>query len=415
MHTIPEKKCKIKLSDYDYEREIEFRKFLASLNTNERAFFQEIQLLSLRVSKDELEPHLTGDELLSKFQAVGLIRNMGNEIVVNKELRKYFELDAGKFDGTVLPDTQYVKGLLQRLPQHLLPVWYPLPQSAAHIFSALVEKMFRSPKLYEAHVADLKFNDPIAEEILQSVYTHPELSVEANKIQHAFSLDDTEFHKLILLLEFHFALFLSYEIRDGALVEVLTPLKEWREWTLKKRALEGTSKKGEPDSYHIRGFDVVQKMGAWAIQEPLVRKLVVDLELGLEIDGELQQSHAFKTWKGMALEERGALLLRRLLQTVTHPRVRDVEKSLKHFSDKGWVLFDDFFAHPTKGAAEDDAKLERTGREWGYVAPALDLKTMDEMFRWMSGPLAWAGILETGTVGGKECFRVTSWGRAFLV
>lgn len=66
----------------------------------------------------------------------------GEEIIVDKEMRKYYETQISKFDDHFQPDLEYLQSLLSKVPLHSLLVWYAILETLTIFFNQLLKKSF---------------------------------------------------------------------------------------------------------------------------------------------------------------------------------------------------------------------------------------------------------------------------------
>ena len=101
----------------------------------------------------------------------------GDKIIVDKELRKYYEFQIDKFDEDFRPDVEYIFSLLSKVTIHVLPVWYMIPRASDNIYASLIE--YDDPKLYERYLQELNFDDPVMAGIMNDVLSAPNLKIES--------------------------------------------------------------------------------------------------------------------------------------------------------------------------------------------------------------------------------------------
>ena len=414
MYTTPKKKIKINLSDYNSQKEVQFRLFLSSLNEHEMKILREIQLHSLKFPISELLHGSISSQTLEKFQAIGLLDVIGREVRVCKELRKYFEIDTMKFEEDFELNIDYVQTLIHRLPQHILPVWYPVPQSSNDIFAALFEKVFKTPKAYNEHLSDLSFEDIILEEMIHSIHSHPDMEVRAETLKRAFSLTDESFHQYMLLLEFHFTAFLSYRFEEGKIVEIVSTLKEWKEWNgyLNSQKPKAVPCPDKVEPLYDAHFGALKEINAL---NPRFETLLVELKLAKSVQGALSPTACFEKWKSMTYEEQAVVIYRHISNHGSDNVMRQVEKSLKRILYTGWILVEDFLKvpHNTIGHTEG-VRLKKLGGSWSYKIPEYLPEDKNLIVSLIQGPLFLAGITALGTYEGKPCFILTPFGKANL-
>ena len=147
----PARKTKIELEDYPYRQDIEYRLLMSDLTLFEVDVIQEILYSSLSIPLNHLleELNISRDKLapiLEKLTKMKLLQVHGDTIEVNKEMRKYYESQMPKFDDNFHADMNYLRGLLSKVPIHVLPLWYLIPRSSDDIFSSIIEKFLKHTK-----------------------------------------------------------------------------------------------------------------------------------------------------------------------------------------------------------------------------------------------------------------------------
>src|ERR1700722_12485760 len=103
LETLVPKKNKVTLADYSYQRDIENRLLMSQFTTLDLSVLEDILYSSLNISLKKLAKNLSVDEkrvrpIVQKFSQTGLLSLHDDQIVVDKEMRKYFEAQIVKFD-----------------------------------------------------------------------------------------------------------------------------------------------------------------------------------------------------------------------------------------------------------------------------------------------------------------------------
>jgi hypothetical protein len=285
-----------------------------------------------------------------------------------------------------------------------------------------------------------------------------------------YQLTKEQFEEYMLHLEFNFVCCLGYKKIGDLWHEKITPFHEWKEYVFFLRDTDVASianeEKIEPKRPHDYSF--VQDMAVIlekAKKQPIPlerteegylipqRKVLHSLltsfsDLQFEVSELEKYIHNLITkiqiiklaevtekkltlneraheWLDMRLESRAMFLYRHPLnkpinlgesETVYNEKsLREAEKSIFRALNKGWVLFDDFF----KGICvplndEGIITLKRTGRSWKYTLPEYDEKEKDYLRKVILEWLFEAGIVQTGVIDSKDCFRVTSIGHSLF-
>ena len=237
MSVFTSRKNKITLSDYNYRQDIENRLFMADLSILEVDVLRGIMNGSLKTTLASLTDNLNITQkslkpILEKLATSRLFKVQGDTIVVDKEMRKYYESQIIKFDDDFHPDLEYVQGLLNKVPIHALPLWFAIPRSSDNIFQSIMQKFLITPKTYERYLQDLNFEDPILIAIIKEIFSSPDYKVNSSTLIEKFNLSREQFEEYMLFLEFNLVSCISYSKTKDLWEEVVTPFHEWREYLL---------------------------------------------------------------------------------------------------------------------------------------------------------------------------------------
>lgn len=437
------RKNKIVLSDYLFHRDIESRLLLADLNQAEVALLNEIFNYSLFIPLADLVsalnlPVATINAMLAKFAPLKLCRSDGSHLILNKEIRRYFEGELSKFDEDFEPGMEYLRSLLNKVPPYVLPNWYALPRSCDRIFPAIVEKYFSNPKIYQRYLKELQFPHPLPGKIAEAVFSSPDLKVEAAALKDSLSISSEQFHEAILLLEFHLVCCLKYEREGDIWREIITPFHEWRDYLLFHQHTEARSIEdcANIKRTHPRDFGFVEDMTLLLRtlkHRPLrVEKTGSGWKL-TKIDRLALFPHQTAPSYSQALIEKASLmhfaeihnrqlifmqraeewlpcpLVDKAMTMTRHPI--QVEKGLRRVLQSGWVYVEDFVKGFT-GAfrSKDPVLLIQKGKRWKYAIPEYNDEERSLIRTTLCERLFEAGIVATGTHLGKPCFCVTPFG-----
>lgn len=472
----PSRKNKIDLADYNYKRDIENRVLMATFSTFDVEVLEEILHSSLRLTVPKLCDTLDADieELepsLEKLEKTGLFERNSDQLVVDKEMRKYYEGQILKFDDEFESNMDFLQGLLRKVPIHVLPVWYSIPRSATNIFEALLDKYLGSPRKYQRYLLELNLEDPILNGIMERVFNAPDFKVRSRDLREEFGLSREEFEECLLHLEFNFICCLSYNQIGNQWKEVVTPFHEWREFLRFRRDRMPTKLDASrverlrtPEFAFVQDATALLQAMPIAVSEgrhyycyrldevelarlarlcdgipplteanreryatyfgQLIGKLCL-VEIAEERGGVVSPSEYGKEWLELPIEEKAMAIHRHphnsLLSRELDPRLqternlREVERSLEWITQLGWVLFDDFVRGvivPIGGAEE--IKLEKKGRKWQYTLPSYTDEERLFIRATIFERLFEAGLVAVGRYEGHDCFCVTSFGRGIL-
>ena len=454
------KKNKIELTSYNYKRDIENRIYMSQFSVFDVDILIEILNSSLKICTRNLAEYLNITEetlrpSLEKLSQTKLFKIEGINLVVDKEMRKYYESQITKFDDDFEPGVDYLQGILSKVPIHVLPVWYAIPRSSDHIFNSIIEKNILSPKIYERYISELNFIDPVMTGIMQDVFSAPDYKIRSRTLRDKYNLTREQFEECMLYLEFNFVCCLSYNRIDGMWKEVVTPFYEWREYlrfqrdTQPKRITDIETIKRK----HPHDFGFIQDMSALlkvAAQVPLALKkdggldadainswlpgrdegvvknlieLLIHLNLAKSTKGTLQPAEKAKEWVKKSLQDQAITIYRqtssyyrnKLGEALDDRDIREAEKGLRRVINKGWIYFEDFmrgFISPI-GTAEP-VMLKNKGKRWNYALPNYSVNERNIVEMTIFERLFQVGMIAVGTHEGKPCFCVTAFGSIAL-
>lgn len=429
---IPVNKNKIVLSDYDYERDIRNRLLLAAFSQLDLEVLEEILHGSLYISKDTLAEtlHLDSADLdvcLEGLIKTGLFTVNDQTLTVDKQLRKYFELEIIKFDEDFSPNISYILQLLNRIPIHILPNWYAISRTSNDILKSIIEKIFLTPQVYVRHLSELEFDDLLLSQMVSDLLQSPEQGMRADEICAKYNLSREQFVEYTLILEFHFVGYSNYHKIAGQWIEVITPFKEWVDYLHFKENTKPTAiDEKEVARKHLEDLgyvlEISEQLLAFETGESFCEayhKKLLDLDF---IDGK-QITGNGKSWLEKPVEDRAIILYRHPLNTFSHDgfevpdrMMREIEKSIRRVKDLGFVLFEDFMNGFTESLdALESVVLEKmNSRKWHYKIPTYTPEETRMILRFIEERLYEVGIIATGTFQGKPCFSVTPFGKSIL-
>ncbi|MGE5195700.1 MAG: hypothetical protein ACM3JI_00020 [Anaerolineae bacterium] len=461
------RKNKICLSDYDYAKDIENRLLMAQFSILDLEVLAELLYSSLKIPIRKLANNLDIDNsellpILDKISRTRLLTYDEDFVFVDKDMRKYYEMQIVKFDDDFKPGMEFLQGLLRKVPIHVLPAWYSIPRTSNNIFDSLVEKYLLTPQIFQRYLSELNFGDPILSEIAQDVYESPDLKLFSSTIVEKYKLSREQFEEYMLYLEFNFVCCLWYNLRDEHWQEVVTPFYEWGEYLRFLRHTEVKSiaktakimiKDAEEFTFikhlsvilalakkqpipltidkkgcHLKKSDyesIVEKSKIdLAFIERLIEKLCL-LKLSNVVEGHLHALASASDWLEMTLENRALFLYRHPLNRLISENlpfhipmersVHEAEKSVLRVLQSGWVLYDDFIKGVLVSLSDaSTVTLKKTGKLWKYSLPTYsdEEKTLikETIFHWLPE----MGMVATGTYEGQDCFTLTPFGRDFF-
>lgn len=376
------KKTKISLKDYSYQSDIEHRLFLSSLPAFDIRILQELFYFGSQFALSDLRDALDCSESvllssLTNLSKTGLLLVKDEMVLLDRDLRKYFEFQVAVFNPDFEPDFQYFQGLLKKIPISALPVWYNIPKTSDTIFGAIVEKFLATPKLYERHLQDVVFDEPCCREILDMLLGTPTLTLRSDTIRTTLTLSREKLQQCLLLLEFHAVCAARYILEEGCWVEVVTVFREYKEHVMRERAIEPKRAIQSPSLLSISYFK--DPFGQY---KSAIAKLEEEYA---ETFGSVEKS------------------------------VRELERSLKICPDERWVYFDDFvYSLSASVGKQSSTSLERVGKKWRYSAPQYCEQEREFIKRVIFELFFQMNITSCGVHDGKPCFFVTAFGRIAL-
>lgn len=456
------KKNKISLSDYNYKKDIDNRLLMAQFSPVDVAVLEEVLFSSLTVSVEKVAKNINENEesvlvAFGKLVEAGLLKSENGLFIVDKEMRKYFESQASKFESDFKPDMEFLQGLLKKVPIHVLPSWYAIPRLSNNIFNSILEKYLLTPTTFQRYLMEINFGDASLSAIAQDVFRSPNLQISSKDLIEKYGLTPAQFEEYMLILEFHFMCCIGYQKVGDEFREVVTPFHEWREYLsfLKNTQVKPIVDVSKVERLRPADYSFIQDMTAVleAIKkEPIelsskgytpflsqceelseshlpylkqvIQKLCI-LQFAEISNGKLTALEYANEWLTLKVESKALFLYRHPLNRIcTHQLppelsneklIREAEKSIQRVLHLGWVLFDDFIKGVLVPLNERTAiVLKKTGKSWRYTLPEY---TAEETLLIKATILEWLfeiGIVAIGTYENKECFSVTPFGQSLF-
>lgn len=459
------KKHKILLSDYDFKQDIQSRMIFSTMNKEEIEVLEEILFSPLKFPISEIAKileiridHLK--TILEKITTLQLIQIEKDFVIVNKDLRKFFDNEIQKFSENFIPGMDYIQSFLKKVPIQVLPTWYQIPRTSDNIFDSLVEKIFLTPQIYQRHLYEVKPQEEVAAKIFDRLFNSPSLKLYLADIKEEFNLSKEALHEIILDLEFNFIACLAYEQKDDRFIEILTPFREWKEFLMFSETNKPISIKktdsielfreheyafiedlqklldyskaysllktlDEKETLNVKkvldDFTEATKEEAKTYLNQLIEKSI-SLGLSTEVNLEVKPTALFEDWKKQDYERKAHFIYKHPNNVFLNPNcpkeliqeknIREIEKSLSKFCQFDWVYFDDFL----KGlvaAIGDNGKVElkKVGKNWKYSIP--DYTEKEKLFIQIT-ILEWlfeSGVVQCGIHKYRPCFKLTGLGK----
>lgn len=444
---IQPRKAKISLSDYPFRRDIEVRLLMAHLTATEIDVLREIIHHSLKISIEQLANDL-GLQLsallpiLDKLSSSKLFKRQNMTLLVDKEMRKYFEVKIEKFDDNFRPDIEFLQSILSNVPIHVLPLWYAIPRMSDNIFGSIIEKYFLTPKIYRQYLSELQFDNPILKSIIQEVYQPPHFMITTDDLMAKFNLSHESLEESLLLLEYHFVCCLGYKRMGERWQEVVTPFEEWREFLqfeyenrpqpIPQRSIKRNSTVEFAFMKDLAAFvqacqsknskNVKDLIASTSHQHEFLVNKLIQLELiKHNAAGQIIPTKKGKEWLAKPHFEQIAALANDPLNMLSTQdefsslwnarNLRLIEKSLRRLAPHEWVDVDTFLQGVIAPIGDQEpVTLKNKGKKWRYVLPTYSHREKQFIQSVIMERLAELGIVETGSYKGKPCFCLTPFG-----
>jgi hypothetical protein len=458
--------CKVILEDFDSKRSLNLRLYIEKLSTKDTFVLEEILYSPLKVSIEDLSSNtdLPTRELFESIENLLPLKLFTVEddfLLVNKEMRKYFETLIEKFSRDFSPNLDYFKEILKNVPIHCLVSWFHIPRTSNNIFNSLIEKHFKTPKLYLRYIKETLMDDKMLAAIVEMVCSSLDGKLPTSFILEKFCLKEEELEEKILFLEYHFILCSSYEIKDGKYIKFLSLFNELKEWIKKNPAnheIEGNELlESEVDPIAEEEFSFIKDMSlilelcqtqplkvAFNQKEELfylstelesrslfnetspfylARVINKNLLLGLiVIEGEeLKQTPPAKKWLETPIRQRTLITFKHPHNALSHKtsfsfhqhdrNIIEVQKALSKIKSNTWILFDEFIENYYSNTNSlKQAQLLKVGKDWKYTSAEYVEKEISFIKEVVMSWLFESGMIVPGTYKGKDCFKVTSLG-----
>jgi hypothetical protein len=449
------KKIKVILDDYPYAQDIQQRVLLHGASTCDIKVLEEILFSSIKTSYSKLleSTDLEPAELnksLHLFKQCGLIKEDGEHLVIDKDLRKFFELEIQRFEEDFNPGIEFLAQIFKKVPIHILPVWYALPRTSTNIFESIIEKYLHTPQIYQRLLTDAQTHEPQLKNIIDLLFTADQLELDLEFLQQKFNLGLDSLFQLIAQLEFNLIACVKYQQKDQNYRCILTPFSEFKNYLLHLRNTEALSlDESKVNKITLAPFDFVEGLFtlikcfknktftyplnrhqeaelkealsennlSYLELEELMQKLF-QVQLIDQKNGQVNINETSQSFISMKPESASLILYRHPLNKPkfnlsisVEKAIRECEKASSRLIGKGWVLVEDFM----KGlvipfSEEQQVLIKKVGRRWQYHLPvysSLDLEFINYIFTdWFEK----VGVMEQGFYNDKPCIRLTTLG-----
>jgi hypothetical protein len=432
--TFPFSQTHVKLTDYDYKRELDIRHRMAHLSHLEVELLQEIIHQSLRISISSLAKHLEVSvqdlqPLLDRWSHAKLFTQQESTLIVDKEMRKFIEFQLEKFDEDFEPDLNFLQETLGRLPPTILLDWYAIPRTAHEFFPTIVTRFFINPQTYLNHLEQLSFKNATLCHLIEDIFKAVHEPLRAADLKQKYHLSDDQFGLYILILEYHFICCLSYRLVDGYWEEVVTPLKEWQEILSYEVKAQKAYLTQPIEKIHLSGLAFVETLQSTLKKfqakkgkktDPLYDELT---QLGFLDHAHL--SSEGESWLSQKPQEQMMTISAYFLDQLDLKKrfgdlwaikqLRLVDSSLRRLRVNQWVQFNLFLKSLTISLGQrDPLSLKLKGTRWKYHFPVYTDLEKDFIKVALLERLSRFGVIEVGEFQGQPCFRLTAFGAHFI-
>lgn len=457
------RKNKISLSDYNYKKDIENRKLLASFSEIDLNILEELLFSPIKTSINKLSKDLDIQEkkILSVLEILKnseLVKLEGSVVIIEKKMRKYFEFEYLRFDEDFKPDLTFINNLLSKIPIHILPTWYSLPKTSNNIFQSIIDKYFLTPQMFQRHIEDLENENPVFSGIIKDLYSSETLELSAKEVKKKYDLDEDKYFEFLLLLEFNFICFQAYKKSKNGIEEILIPFYELSEYLNYFNSTITTTipdskkivKKRKSDFGFVEDISAILQMTTKPMTflqiennikkeinskdpnfgatnsyiDTLINKLL-QIKFLQKKQNLLEITQTASKWLELSMDHRALHLYYHPLnifkdsnfseEFLSGKNIREAEKSISRAVKKGWVYFDDFIKGLLSPISDEhQVKLKPIGKVYRYSIPSYTQEELNFIKKVIFERLLEAGIVNVGFFNGKDCFCVTQLGETLF-
>ena len=449
------RKNKISFEDYDFKQDLELRLFLSKLDKNSVSVLEEIIYSSLKTAIDKILKNLEISKIelikiLKNFEKFNLLKIENENIEIDKKIRNFFEFECQRFDKNFKEDLYFVSRLLQKIPIHVLPIWYYLPRSSNNIFNSIIEKFFKTPNLYKRYLDNIEHETPLFTFAIQEIFKSENFTIETKLIKDKFSFTDEELTEALIFLELNFICFVTYVEIDCEYIETATLFTEYKTFlnhlktfkTIEIKDLDNLIKKRDSDFGFVQDMHFVleslQKPSEIKSIKDKLKKHISKIDPKIHIansyldsvidklikikyvsfkDNILSKNDSSNEWLLMDNEKKVLHLYYHPLNTFQYENfneisLKEAEKSISKVINCGYVYFDDFIINSFANVSEERSiELKPFGKSYKYVFPTYNIEEKKFIKSVIFDRLFEAGIVSIGSIKAKDCFRVTKLGK----
>lgn len=421
------RKIRLNLSDYEWEKDAELRSLFSDLHQDESDVIEEIFYSPLKTSFRKLSRSLELcesrlEEILNKLEKGLLLQKDGDQLIIDKEMRRRYELQMERLRPGFRPDIDFMQEILRKVPIHVLPSWYAISRTSDNIFQSILDKYLLSPQTFQRYLLDIAYPETWIADLIKTLFSHPDLKISSSDCIARYNLTRKSFDAASLFLEFSFVACLTYEKEGDHWVEFLSPFHEWKEYLSFLRATEAPCL-NEDTVEDIEGDDFAYVRAlSLSLEEkkplPAYREKALTLRFLTE-EGALTEEG--KQWLSSSLEKRALALYKHPLNapilspSMGERALREAEKTARRMLHGKWVLFEDFFQGALPVFREEHTMpLKRGKTSWSYERPVYTEEEKQALFKTIFFWLKEIGMVATGTFQNQPCFRLTEFGCFFF-
>lgn len=444
--------------DYDYLRDVKNHIFLSSVSTFDVFVLDMLLYSPLHLPLDDFKKNLyeqgnfleeqTSDSLIRSLHKLNKIQLLNitpdNTIQVNKEQRKYFEINIQRFNEKNVPGISLFKELLRLIPTHLLMQWYDISNFSDNMFSSIVDRYLSQTHLYTTYLERVKNEEVLYRKILDQVFAPPDFCVTLPALQEMFQISEESLHTALLHLEYNFACVLSYRPSShDKYVAVVTPFAEWQQYLLESTFQpmeEHSTVSGNHTSTYIQNFsDFINEVSQGCTLDkekqrpdsddltPLPSYMSIAQSLGLiKVEEHTNRlTRAGSLWLKKDYMERQRFFFHHMhclclrdseWHSIYGSSVLEViNKILTTLPNSIWFSFSELIQNITSLLKrESSATLVRKNQNWVYSLPYYPESFYHFLTKMMKLHLFHSGIIQTGIKDGHDMFCITPLGKKIL-
>jgi hypothetical protein len=230
------KRRHVDMKSYPLTEDITLRSELSNLDNSTLKVLEALFYASLVIKVDEFKDELEMSKaqlllILNTLQKLNLLTCDGTQILVDKQRRRYLEIETQRFHEDFRGDVNYFFCLLDKLSPDILISWYPVARSSNNIKKEICEGHFSTPKLYYRHLLEFCKEEPQIAPVIQELLTQTEIFISKERVCALLGCEASTFYALSLKLEFHLVGYLTNKYdKEGKFVEGITLWAQWRDY-----------------------------------------------------------------------------------------------------------------------------------------------------------------------------------------